>query len=128
MKYPLFVKPIDKVFDEVLKFLKKWQWINVWSIKNTDRFYSKTAKKKKKKLKIFWNVNSILCFSFSWLREFIDDPYRGHVALVEFLQYLHLNQPTPETEDVPKKKGKPDVMARDFVSTLLLINHNYFLE
>lgn len=57
----------------------------------------------------------------TWLREFIDDPYRGHVALVEFLQYLHLNQPTPETEDVPKKKGKPDVMARDFIDEHLCL-------
>ena len=57
-------------------------------------------------------------FFFSWLREFIDDPYRGHVALVEFLQYLHLNQPTPEDPEVLKRKGKPDVLARSFVSSL----------
>ena len=55
-------------------------------------------------------------FAFSWLREFIDDPFRGHIALIEFLQYLHLNQPLPEDENIPKKKGKPDVLARDFVS------------
>ena len=55
-------------------------------------------------------------FSSSWLREFIDDPFRGHVTLVEFLQYLHLNQPSSEDSDVPKRKGKPDVLARNFVS------------
>ncbi|KAJ7390170.1 hypothetical protein OS493_026677 [Desmophyllum pertusum] len=57
----------------------------------------------------------------TWLREFIDDPYRGHIALIEFLQYLHLNQPSPEDEYVPKKKGKPDVLARDFVDEHLCL-------
>ena len=52
---------------------------------------------------------------FSWLREFIDDPYRGHVALVEFLQHLHLHPPVIEEETLPKKKGKPDVLARNYV-------------
>ena len=62
-------------------------------------------------------------FSSSWLREFIDDPFRGHVTLVEFLQYLHLNQPSSEDSDVPKRKGKPDVLARNFVS---MFNNNYW--
>ncbi|KAL9956184.1 hypothetical protein ACROYT_G037628 [Oculina patagonica] len=57
----------------------------------------------------------------TWLREFIDDPYRGHIALIEFLQYLHLNQPLPEDENIPKKKGKPDVLARDFVDEHLCL-------
>lgn len=57
----------------------------------------------------------------TWLREFIDDPYRGHIALIEFLQYLHLNQPSSQDEHVPKKKGKPDVLARDFVDEHLCL-------
>lgn len=57
-----------------------------------------------------------LKFSCRWLREFIDDPFRGHVALIEFLQYLHLNQPPSGDSDVGKRKGRPDVLARDFVS------------
>ena len=64
------------------------------------------------------------CFSLSWLREFVDDPYRGHVALVEFLQYLHLHQPSPEVDDVPKRKGKPDVLSRDFVSIVKYLHLN----
>lgn len=57
----------------------------------------------------------------TWLREFIDDPFRGHVALIEFLQYLHLNQPSPGYSEVPKRKGKPDVLARDFVDEHLCL-------
>lgn len=62
-----------------------------------------------------------LKFSCRWLREFIDDPFRGHVALIEFLQYLHLNQPPFGDLDVGKRKGRPDVLARDFVSDVLVI-------
>lgn len=57
----------------------------------------------------------------TWLREFIDDPFRGHIALIEFLQYLHLNQPPAEDEDVPKRKGKPDVLARDYIDEHLCL-------
>ena len=71
--------------------------------------------------RIIWCMR---CFSFSWLREFVDDPYRGHVALVEFLQYLHLHQPSSEVDDVPKKKGKPDVLSRDFVSMVKYLHLN----
>ena len=71
--------------------------------------------------RIIWCMR---CFSVSWLREFVDDPYRGHVALVEFLQYLHLHQPSPEVDDVPKRKGKPDVLSRDFVSMVKYLHLN----
>lgn len=57
----------------------------------------------------------------TWLREFIDDPFRGHVALIEFLQYLHLNQPPCGDLDVGKRKGRPDVLARDFVDEHLCL-------
>ncbi|KAK3756002.1 hypothetical protein QZH41_013189 [Actinostola sp. cb2023] len=33
----------------------------------------------------------------TWLREFIDDPFRGHIALVEFLEHLHLHPPHKDT-------------------------------
>ena len=71
--------------------------------------------------RIIWCMR---CFSVSWLREFVDDPYRGHVALVEFLQYLHLHQPSPEVDDIPKRKGKPDVLSRDFVSMVKYLHLN----
>lgn len=77
------------------------------------------------------SLEIVMNFSSSWLREFIDDPFRGHIALVEFLQYLHLNQPSSEDSDVPKRKGKPDVLARNFVSMfnkLLLLSSDFPLH
>ncbi|EDO40029.1 predicted protein [Nematostella vectensis] len=71
----------------------------------------------------------------TWLREFIDDPYRGHMALVEFLQFLHLNPPSNDSSDdigdtdkskVSKKTGsqksvKPDVLARSHIDEHLCL-------
>ncbi|XP_048575973.1 formin-like protein isoform X2 [Nematostella vectensis] len=71
----------------------------------------------------------------TWLREFIDDPYRGHMALVEFLQFLHLNPPSNDSSDdigdtdkskVSKKPGsqksvKPDVLARSHIDEHLCL-------
>lgn len=75
--------------------------------------------------------------NYRWLREFIDDPYRGHIALIEFLQYLHLNPPPKDTpipqelqSDMERTKSrshgstrsmKPEVFARSFVSYITLI-------
>ena len=64
-------------------------------------------------------------YCFSWLREFIDDPFRGHMVLVEFLQYLHLHPPqfygndeTKQQTSKGSRKGKPDVFARDYVRSI----------
>ncbi|XP_031555885.1 formin-like protein 3 isoform X2 [Actinia tenebrosa] len=73
----------------------------------------------------------------TWLREFIDDPYRGHTALIEFLQHLHVNPP-PKDTPIPQelqsdlertqtrsygstRSLKPEVFARSYIDEHLCL-------